>query len=983
MPLMGIFYYMYNVPMSRFDDELNKLNKEQGLAVETVEGPVMVVAGPGTGKTQILTLRVANILKKTQAEPENILVLTFTEAAAANIRRRLADIIGVPAYAINISTFHGFANNIIQSNPENFPNILGAKNITEIDQFKILEEIILKTDLVFLKTFGDPTYYIRDIAKAISDLKREGILPDEFNKIAVKQRASFDLRKDIYHEKGAHKGKIKLDAEKEQKYIDKNIELSEIYGKYQQNLRQLKLYDFGDMILELYINLKNDENLLRSIQEQYHYVLVDEHQDTNNAQNKIVELLMSFHDNPNIFVVGDEKQAIFRFQGASLENFYYFKRIYPSARLIYLTDNYRSGQPILDLANSLIRSEKGLISAKKHSTVINLYELASPDNEAQFVAQKIKSVIDDGVSPEEIGVLFRDNNDANLIASYLSKIKIRYDLKSNQNLFDDPYIKQLILILRALNNYGDDVQLIALLHLSIFNIEPLNAYKILRHCHDDKISLYDAIRNEKSSAYTIYYLLTRWHRLMNGSNLVQLITAIISESGLLSKVLMDTESALELEKLNLFADQIKALHASKPHVTLSDFIDYIDSFENYNVRLDAKINIVSKDAVKLMTAHGSKGLEFEHVFIMGMFDGHWGNKRKREMIKLPISIYALSGGEIPDGSDNDDERRLLFVAITRAKKHIYITYPAKNYDGRDLLPSMFLSEIDNTLIVNKPVDVALDPTLQYHPSNSVGPSITEKGFIVDLFKDGSLSVTGLNNYLKCPWNYYYNNLLRIPQAKDKHASYGTAVHNALRDLFSADNKTVEYLLKRFESHLEAEGLSNTDFNETRARGINALSSYFNKYNSTWNDNVILEYNVPAVELGDIKITGKIDKIEMLDKQNSVNVVDYKTGRSKTRNELMGKTQNSTGNERRQLVFYKLLLDKHKNGLYKMKSGEIDFIQPDGKNNFRKEQFFISDDDISELKQTIERVVDEITNLKFWDKYCDDKDCQYCALRRFH
>ena len=977
--------------MVKFDELYKKLNKAQKEAVDVVEGPVMVVAGPGTGKTQILTLRIANILKKTQAEPENILVLTFTESAATNIRRRLTEIIGVPAYSVSISTFHGFANEVIKSNPESFPTILGANNLTEIDQLKIIEDIILKTDLGFLKTFGDPTYYIRDIIKAISDLKREGISPEEFKVLAGKDKKFFDSRDDIYHDRGAHKGKMKLEAEKDQKYISKNIELAVIYEKYQIELRRLKAYDFGDMILELYKQFKKDENLLRSIQEQYQYILVDEHQDTNNAQNKIVELIMSFHENPNIFVVGDEKQAIFRFQGASLENFYYFKKIYPFAKLIYLTDNYRSGQIILDLADSLIQSKDKLRSNKDLKAAINLYELSLPDEEAQFVAQKTKDLIDAGVEPSEIGILFRDNNDANALVNYFEKLKIKYELKSNQNLFEDIYIKELISILRALNSYGDDTELVKLIHLDIFKIEPLDVYRILKIRQENRLNLYEVIKDrgllakskiESANAiYSLYYLLTHWYRSLDQKNLVQIATEIIRDSGLLAKVLSGDGNSVALEKLNLFVDQIKSLNNSKPNVGLKDFIEYINSFENYGIRLEAKIDIGSKNAVKLMTAHGSKGLEFENVFITGLFDGHWGNKRKRTMIKLPDSIYALDDQAIEGRDENDDERRLLFVALTRAKKQIFITYPSKNYDGRELLPSMFLSEISSSLIKIRPADIVLDRTLQFEPSIDMKPNIYEKEFIVDLFKSNNLSVTGLNNYLECPWNYFYNNLLRIPRAKDKHAAYGTAVHNALRDLFLTKNKNADYLLGQFEKYLIEERLSETDHKESLVRGKKALGEYFKKYNTSWGSEVLLEYNIPAVELGDIKITGKIDKIEILDKDNNVNVVDYKTGRSKTRNELMGKTQNATGNEKRQLVFYKLLLDNYKNGLYKMKSGEIDFIQPDAKNNFRKEQFFITDEDTKELGGIIIKMVDEITNLKFWDKHCDNKDCQYCALRK--
>src|SRR3989344_416432 len=290
---------------TNFSKHYIRLNTRQKEAVETIEGPVMVVAGPGTGKTEILTLRIANILLKTDVGPEAILALTFTEAGVFAMRQRLAGIIGSPAYEVEINTFHGFCNDVISRYPEEFPHIIGAKNITEIEQVKLLEEVIDKSRLKELKPFGDKFYYLRPGLAAIKELKREGLSPEDLSALAKKEEKSLLEIDDLRHEKGPHKGKIKGVYLKLQKQIAKNTELAVLYANYQQALLKNRFYDYDDMIMEVLQALSSNENLLRILQEQYQYMLLDEHQDTNLAQNKVVELLASFHANPNIFAVGD------------------------------------------------------------------------------------------------------------------------------------------------------------------------------------------------------------------------------------------------------------------------------------------------------------------------------------------------------------------------------------------------------------------------------------------------------------------------------------------------------------------------------------------------------------------------------------------------------------------------------------------------------------------------------------------------------
>src|SRR3989344_2490268 len=344
----------YNAMAMKFDELYKKLNKEQREAVDAIEGPVMVIAGPGTGKTQILTLRIANILRKTDVPLDAILALTFTEAGESAMRKRLVSTIGSPAYRVGIFTFHSFCNDIIKRFPEEFPRIIGSTNVSDIDKIVIIKDLIEKTPLKLLRPYGDTFYYLHPTRQKISELKRENISPNEFSRLAAEKDKELKNVPDLLHKKGAYKGKMKGKYETMQKSIEKNKELLKLYVAYEKVLAERKLYDYEDMILEVIRSLEKKEDFRLRLQEEYQYVLADEHQDANNAQNKLLELLVSFHQNPNLFIVGDEKQAIYRFQGASLENFLYFQKKYKGARVIELVENYRSTQTILDAAYSIM-----------------------------------------------------------------------------------------------------------------------------------------------------------------------------------------------------------------------------------------------------------------------------------------------------------------------------------------------------------------------------------------------------------------------------------------------------------------------------------------------------------------------------------------------------------------------------------------------------------------------------------------------------
>lgn len=982
--------------------------------MDAIEGPVMVVAGPGTGKTQILALRIANILKKTDTAPENILALTFTESGVASMRKRLSKIVGSPAYSVVINTFHGFANDVIKNNPEDFPRIIGSKNINEVRQIAILEKIIQDEKLDILKPFGDTFYYVRPSLSAINELKREGVSVEEFETLINTAQKDFENISDLYHEKGAHKGKMKGVYKDLEKQITKNRELLKIYKKYEEALTEQKLYDYNDMIMEVLRALRQDEDLLLRLQEEHQYILVDEHQDTNNAQNKILELLANFHKNPNLFVVGDEKQSIFKFQGANLENFFYFKHLYPEAKLITLEENYRSTQTILDSAHSLLAGKKTLkANSKNPDKSISFFTFSDEQSENYFVASEIEKRIKDGTEPSEIAVLYRNNNDAFPLADMLSRFGLPYVIESDQDILSDKYVKKMIAIIRAVVDFGNDEVLAEALHLDIFGLDPLDIIKIIRSSREKKkYDLHDVIANrdklldkmaleKKEAIIDTYKKLSSWVSDSKNEDLVSTLEKILRGSGLLVSILSDSPD--KLETMNKFFDEARGLLGTSPNAKLTDFAEYIDTLKKHNLSIRRRAGVES-GRVRLMTAHRSKGLEFEYVYIVGAYDGHFGNKQRREVLKLLPGVYKMIENNPSAGADNDfdyfgvtsddEERRLFYVALTRAKKEVSISYAQFGEDGRERVPSQFISEIDEKFIQEgqtKDVEksFAKDRGILFKEKVGVVSKDEYKNryrdFVREKFIAQGLSVSALNNYLQSPWQYFYRNLVRIPEARNKYQIYGTVVHSVLERFFSGLKEGEEFgedfLLRTFEEDLAHQNLTDSEREELLDKGHNCLTAWFSENKGNFNKDVLTEFRINGVYLSpEIRLTGVLDKLEFIDgSDRSVRVVDYKTGKPKSEKFVKGETKDSNGDYYRQLVFYKLLLKLYAEGKFEMEEGVLEFVEPDDKGNLTKHHFEPTDEEVRDLEQVIKNVSDDIMNLDFWDSPCDPEKCDYCDL----
>ena len=487
------------------DEQIKRLNPSQQEAVNTIDGPVLVIAGPGTGKTQVLSYRIANILSKTDASSQNILCLTFTDSGVNAMRNRLLGLIGNDALYVKIFTFHSFCNDVIQSNPEKFAFKKELKQLDDLNKIKIIRSIIDKVaenGKSSLVTFGDRYYYQRSILDSIQALKREGKKANELKEICQKVLAELEANPELNKKTGKPLGKY---TDKVNKYT-KNLELAEIYQLYTDALTEEGFYDYEDMILFVIDKLKTDDELLASLQEKYLYVLVDEYQDTNGAQNEILKVLGSFDTRPNIFAVGDDDQAIFRFQGANVENLLFFKKQFEDVKTISLTTNYRSSQHILDLSSKLVdhnqarlnklidglnKKLKAGLDIPNHPTEV--YEFNNQDSENNFVVNKIKELEANGVKYSDIAIFYKEHADGEDIALDLINNNIPVRLAAGKNSLNQLPVIQLVNLLKAIS-YTDkdrDSIIFKIIFYPFFKITRLDCFKLTKTAHDKRISIFE------------------------------------------------------------------------------------------------------------------------------------------------------------------------------------------------------------------------------------------------------------------------------------------------------------------------------------------------------------------------------------------------------------------------------------------------------------------------------------------------------------
>lgn len=1013
--------------MTNFQKAYQLLNPAQREAVDAIDGPVMVIAGPGTGKTQVLTTRIANILSKTDTSPRSILALTYTESAATNMRERLVNLIGKSGHYVQIATFHAFCSDVIAEHSEYFPIKNEAEALSDLERYEFLRSIIDETSLEILKPINDPYHNLKDISGRISELKRENISPDKYCELIEAERQTI---KQLGLKPSPQKTALKK--------LAKNEELLIVYQKYQTKLTERQRFDFEDMIRFVIDAFSQHDDLLADYQENLHYFLIDEYQDTNTSQNQVIDLLASYWaPNPNVFVVGDPNQSIFRFQGASVENALSFADKYQDTKIVTLTTGYRCPQPHYDLAHQLI-SQNNLTKSQLHSPSLNSSRLTilneldkkivgqkateksielnlAPSKTAEIIniAQQIEILIKNGAKPSQIAVLYHDNSDAEIIKEVLQKWQLPFSVQSNHDVLSNLYIQQLIAFFRLIDQIDEDdreLDVFPVFALKWLGLDELALMKLAKIANLNQQSLLETLDfgyNPIASTCQKYELfeetfdqlreklvLIRQLKIDN-SNMAftQWFELAINKSGFLSYLKGLPEYLELIVYLKTLFDQVKNLSQATKNFDLGQFIKAIDLMVAYKISIKSEQIKLTNEAVCLSTVHKAKGQEWKYVFVTGIEDKKWGNRRKNNHIDLPNNIIANLDLEKKDR--DEDDRRLFYVAITRAKNRLFLsaskTYLSNNQE-KSKAQSIFLSEIKNDQLVltNENVEISENDLAKLVEPNQTVTTQPEsvKKFFAELVRNYQLTVSDLKTYLHDPKEFIQNVLLRVPRAKAPFFAYGTAVHGALEFLYSRyllknAFPPLEDLLDSYQFHLKKEILIQNEFERRLKIGQAVLTAYYDNNKSNQPQILALEkklggFSHPIIIGDDISIAGRIDRLDWLDKEKKhVKVIDYKTGKQKTDNEIEGRVglkdysqrelevkENIRGHYKRQLLFYKLLLENDHSLNVKVTHGAFEFVEPKDNGKIVTRLFELKDEDVEDLKQLVIEVTKEIRSLKF-------------------
>lgn len=1026
----------------KFTEEYKRLNEQQKLAVDTIEGPVMVIAGPGTGKTQILASRIGKILLETDSQPRNILCLTYTDAGVVAMRRRLSQFIGPDAYRVGIYTFHAFCNDIIQENLSLFEKTAldPISELERIELFKYLIDTFPKNHP--LKRYrGDVYYEIHNLQSLFSTMKREGWSPAFISERIDAYLADLPTRDEFIY-KRAYKGfkagdlkKDKFDEEKEK--MEKLRAAVNEFDRFQQLMRSRNRYDFDDMINWVIKAFEENPALLNRYQEQFLYILVDEFQDTSGTQNKLVKLLINFWESPNIFVVGDDDQSIYRFQGANVENMLQFAKSYSETLMVVLTNNYRSAQPILDVSMTLINNNQerlvkqieGLSKNLKSShpkffalepadAIPTIREYETQRHEMINITLQVQELLSQGVMPGRISIIYRENKYGEELTQYFKLLGLPVYSKRHINLLQEPFAKKIIKLIKYIAaehevTYGGDEMLFEILHFDWFNIPPIEIAKLsievadrafgnnrtsLRRLLHDKANMPPADLFSKGlhpGLQQASKALERLIAIVPNVTLQVLVENIIRRTGLLNNIMQSPEKAWMMQVLTALFDFIKDETHRNPLLQLTDLVEIFELMEKEGLPLPL-VQVSGNDkGVNLLTAHGSKGLEFEYVFIAGVNASSWEKKRKPGGgYKIPENVFEShenSSAANRENTDAEELRRLFYVALTRAEHYLYISYSRFKNDGKELEPSMFLAEIQeqHQLPVEKVFtsDEVLTEFQLVQLSETEAPEISriEEDFITALLDRFVMNVTALNNYLKCPLEFYFKNLLRIPSPKNEATEFGSAIHHALQRLFEKMRENNNKFPGKGEfiddfnwyMHRHRENFTREQYDRRLEYGQEVLSNYYDNYIYSWNRVVAVERNIRNVVVNGVQLKGKLDKLEFDGKQ--VNIVDYKTGdpeKARAKLQPPSEREPNGGDYWRQAVFYKILVDNYESKDWQVISTEFDFIEPDKKKLYRKEKVVITPADITTVSQQIVNVWEKIQNRDFYIG-CGKDDCHWC------